>query len=114
MNIVLQQILMIENFEKSLYDPNTILITLRINSKVGEIVGYVKGGPLEKHKPKHGIAMKIWVKWIVYIWSPSDVVINDENLGKMNSVFMEWIAIKTGVPGRKRRSYAQIRISKGG
>ncbi|TLX84953.1 MAG: hypothetical protein E6L04_06025, partial [Thaumarchaeota archaeon] len=40
------------SFRKSLYDPSTILITLRINSKEGEIVGYVKGGPLEKHKPK--------------------------------------------------------------
>jgi len=26
---------------------------------------------------------------------------NDENLGKMNSVFMEWIAIKTGYLGEK-------------
>ena len=41
-------------FRKSICDPSTILITLRINSDAGQIVGYVKGGPLEKHKPGHG------------------------------------------------------------
>ena len=68
-----------KEFQKSLYDMSTILITLRINSDVGEIVGYVKGGPLEKHQPRRGTY--------------------DENLGKMNTVFMEWMAIKTGYLG---------------
>ena len=68
-----------KEFQKSLYDTSTILITLRINSDVGEIVGYVKGGPLEKHQPRRGTY--------------------DENLGKMNTVFMEWMAIKTGYLG---------------
>lgn len=88
-------------FRKSLYDPNTILITLRINSKVGEIVGYVKGGPLEKHKPKHGMYDENLGKMDSIHMESLRRGTNDENLGKMNSVFMEWIAIKTGYLGEK-------------
>ena len=88
-------------FRKSLYDPSTILITLRINSEGGEIVGYVKGGPLEKHKPKpggydEGLGKKNAIH-MEYLRRGT----YDENLGKMNSVFMEWIAIETGYHGEK-------------
>jgi hypothetical protein len=88
-------------FRKSLCDPNTILITLRINSKVGEIVGYVKGGPLEKHKPKHSMYDENLGKMDSIHMESLRRGTNDENLGKMNSVFMEWIAIKTGYLGEK-------------
>ena len=88
-------------FRKSLCDPNTILITLRVNSKVGEIVGYVKGGPLEKHKPKHGMYDENLGKIDSIHMESLRRGTNDENLGKMNSVFMEWIAIKTGYLGEK-------------
>jgi hypothetical protein len=89
------------DFRKSLYDPKTILITLRINNKMGEIVGYVKGGPLEKHKPKYGLYEENLGKMNSVHMESLRRGTNDQNLGKMNSVFMEWIAIRTGYLGEK-------------
>lgn len=89
-------------FISSLFHPDTILITLRIrrqeknqskknNSRIlgGEnkddndeketIVGYVKGGPLEKYNLRRGTF--------------------DENRGKENTAYMEWICIKPGYWG---------------
>jgi hypothetical protein len=66
-------------FRKTLSDSNTILIILRVNGKSGEIVGYVKGGPLEKYELRRGTY--------------------DVNLGKHNTVYMEWISIKPGYWG---------------
>jgi hypothetical protein len=89
------------SFRKSLYDPSTILITLRINSKEGEIVGYVKGGPLEKHKPKSSRYDESLRKMDSVHMESLRRGTYDENIGKMNSVFMEWIAIQTGYLGEK-------------
>jgi hypothetical protein len=66
-----------EKFMRSLSDSNTILITLRIED--GKIVGYVKGGPLENYKLRSGT--------------------RDENWGKKNTAYMEWISIKPGYWG---------------
>jgi hypothetical protein len=68
-----------DNFVKSLYDSNTILITLRINDEYGEVVGYVKGGPLENYHLRRGT--------------------HDENWGRKNTAYMEWISIKPGYWG---------------
>ena len=86
-------------FQKSLYDTSTILITLRINNDTGEIVGYVKGGPLEKHKPRRGTDDENLGKMNSIYMESLRRGTYDENLGKMNTVFMEWIAIKTGYLG---------------
>jgi hypothetical protein len=97
------------DFISSLSNPDTILITLRIkrekrlypdNSSPNKekdtirdidikkedgayeneaIVGYVKGGPLEKYNLRRGTF--------------------DENYGKKNTVYMEWICIKPGYWG---------------
>lgn len=88
-------------FRKSLYDPSTILITLRTNNNGGEIVGYVKGGPLEKHKPKRGGYDEGLGKMNAIHMESLRRGTYDENLGKMNSIFMEWIAIETGYHGEK-------------
>ena len=127
-----------QHFLSSLSNPNTILITLRIrrgqniypnqndyggsNEENGNelkktidtadknnnayendaIVGYVKGGPIEKYSLRRGTF--------------------DENYGKKNTVYMEWICIKPGYWGStgghllrmnflmeaKRRGYAFI------
>ena len=96
-------------FVRSLHDPDTILITLRIkggpstiikrgntsdrsnggyarigrNSLFGsvddKIVGYVKGGPLEDYTLRRGT--------------------HDENFGSHNTAYMEWICIKPGYWG---------------
>jgi len=44
-----------DNFEKSVKDPKTIINTLRLNDKNGEIIGFVKGGALEKYKLREEI-----------------------------------------------------------
>jgi hypothetical protein len=96
-------------FVRSLYDRNAILITLKIREGSGisssvsntstrsngyydyfgtksedvsdsdRIVGYVKGGPLENYTLRRGT--------------------HDENLGRRNTAYMEWICIKPGYWG---------------
>ena len=70
-----------ENFEKSIKDPQIIINTLRLNDKNGEIVGFSKGGPLEKYKLREEI--------------------RDENYGIGNTVFLEPLALKMGYWGLK-------------
>jgi hypothetical protein len=72
-----------KKFRKSLNRGDTILITLRVKDNdddiSGEIVGYVKGGPLENYELRHGT--------------------HDKNLGKENTAYMEWISIRPGFWG---------------
>jgi hypothetical protein len=68
-----------KKFKKSLSNIRTILIVLRVEDNNGEIVGYVKGGPLEAYELRRGTY--------------------DCNLGKRNTAFMEWIGIKSGYWG---------------
>lgn len=70
-----------ENFENSVKDPQIIINTLRLNDKNGEIVGFVKGGALEKYKLRKEI--------------------RDENYGLGNTVFLEPLALKMGYWGLK-------------
>ena len=71
----------LDNFEKSVKDPDTIITTLRLNGKEGEIVGYAKGGLLENYNLREEI--------------------RDENYGLGNTVFLEPIAVKMGYWGLK-------------
>ena len=66
-------------FTDSIINDKTILSTLRLNQKEGEIIGFAKGGPLERYKLRSEI--------------------EDENYGKENTVFLEPIAIKMGYWG---------------
>ncbi len=68
-----------ENFERSIKNPQIIINTLRLNDKNGEIVGFSKGGPLEKYKLREEI--------------------RDENYGLGNTVFLEPLALKMGYWG---------------
>ncbi len=70
-----------ENFEKSIKDSQIIINTLRLNDKNGEIVGFVKGGALEKYKLREEI--------------------RDENYGLENTIFLEPLALKMGYWGLK-------------
>ncbi len=70
-----------ESFEKSIRDPEIIINTLRLNDKNGEIVGFVKGGALEKYKLREEI--------------------RDENYGLENTIFLEPLALKMGYWGLK-------------
>jgi hypothetical protein len=72
-----------KRFRKSLGRSDTILISLRVKNNdqdsSGEIVGYVKGGRLENYELRHGT--------------------HDENWGRKNTAYMEWISIKPGYWG---------------
>jgi hypothetical protein len=69
-------------FRKSFTWNDMILVTLRVkdaDKPYEEIVGYAKGGALENYQLRHGT--------------------HDKNFGKRNTVYMEWIGIKTGFRG---------------
>ena len=68
-----------ENFKESISDPETIVNTLRLNDRNGEIVGFSKGGPLEKYQLREEV--------------------RDENYGLKNTVFLEPLALKMGYWG---------------
>jgi hypothetical protein len=68
-----------ENFEESISDPEIIINTLRLNDRNGEIVGFSKGGPLEKYQLREEV--------------------KDENYGLKNTVFLEPLALKMGYWG---------------
>ena len=66
-------------FSESIKDPDTILVTLRVNDDNGTIAGFAKGGHLENYQLRSEV--------------------KDENLGKQNTVFLEPIARKIGEGG---------------
>jgi hypothetical protein len=68
-----------ENFEESISDPEIIINTLRLNDRNGEIVGFSKGGPLEKYQLREEV--------------------KDENYGLKNTIFLEPLALKMGYWG---------------
>ena len=68
-----------ENFKESIKDEKTIINTLRLNDSKGEIVGFSKGGPLEKYQLREEI--------------------RDEHYGLKNTIFLEPLALKMGYWG---------------
>jgi len=68
-----------ESFKESIKDPETIINTLRLNDSKGEIVGFSKGGPLEKYQLREEI--------------------KDEYYGLKNTIFLEPLALKMGYWG---------------
>lgn len=70
-----------DKFEESVKDAEVIINTLRLNDKNGEIVGFSKGGPLEKYKLREEI--------------------RDENYGLGNTIFLEPLSLKMGFWGLK-------------
>ena len=68
-----------DDFIESIRDPETILNMLRIGNSSGRIIGFAKGGPLEKYN--------------------FDLDFEDRNRGKNNTVFLEPVAIKNGYWG---------------
>jgi hypothetical protein len=78
LNILKEQPMLVpsdeKTFRKSLRAEDAILVTLRINDKVGDVVGYAKGGPLEKGRLRRGTY--------------------DPNAGKGNTAYLEGISIR--------------------
>jgi hypothetical protein len=82
-------------FRKSLKWSDTILVTLRLkaaNKSDDEIVGYAKGAALENYQLRHGS--------------------HDENFGKRNTAYMEWIGIKAGFWGENGGHILRIEFLK--
>lgn len=71
-----------KKFVKSISDPDSILVTLRVKEKEKMVVGFAKGGPLEQYRLRRGTY--------------------DENLGENNTTFIESIYIQSGYWGEKR------------
>ncbi len=70
-----------DTFEESIKSSDTILTTLRQNTPDGEIIGFAKGGPLERYNLRREI--------------------QDKNYGLKNTVFLEPLALKLGYYGLK-------------
>ena len=68
-----------DDFVESIHDSETILNTLRVGNSKGPIIGFAKGGPLEKYN--------------------FELQFEDKNHGKNNTVFLEPVAIKNGYWG---------------
>lgn len=66
-------------FTDSVKNDETIFVTLRLNDNDGEIIGFAKGGPLEKYNLRKEIS--------------------DVNFGQKNTIFLEPIVIKMGYWG---------------
>ncbi len=66
-------------FTDSCKDPKTILCTLRLNSKHGDIIGFARGGPLERYTLRSELS--------------------DDSWGGNNTIFLEPIALKQGYWG---------------
>ena len=77
-------------FTDSCKDPGTILCTLRLNKAEGEIIGFAKGGPIERYKLRSEVC--------------------DDVYGKKNTIFMEPIALKQGFWGLKGGGALQNRF----
>lgn len=77
-------------FRKSLRAEDAILVTLRINDKVGDVIGYAKGGPLEKGRLRRGTY--------------------DPNVGKGNTAYLEGISIRQGFWGESGGHLLRMRF----
>ena len=81
-----------DEFRRSMSDPDTILVTLRILRDNGEsnIVGYAKGYPLEKSRFRRGTA--------------------DDNFGKNNTAYLEPMGILKGFWGASGGHLLRLRF----
>lgn len=87
-----------KSFFESLAAPKTILVTLRLGSKSGKIIGFAKGGPLENYNLGDRI--------------------KDKNKGQHNTIFLEPIALEMGYWGQgggpnTRKLFTKIAKEKG-
>ena len=77
-------------FRKTIADESSILVTLRMNTSTGDIIGYAKGGPLENYELRPGTV--------------------DVNKGSMNTVYLEGVSILEGYWGGTGGHYLRIKF----
>ncbi|VFJ12677.1 hypothetical protein [Candidatus Nitrosocosmicus franklandus] len=79
-----------KDFTNSLLNDRTLLVTLRIESSKGKIVGYAKGGPLEQ-----------------YLLRPGTV---DPYFGLMNTAYLEGVSVTEGFWGGMGGHFLRIKF----
>lgn len=79
-------------FKDTLLDNHSILVTLRMNSNVGDIIGYAKGGPIENYELRPGTT--------------------DKNIGMMNTIYLEGVVILEGYWGDSAGHFLRIKFLK--
>ena len=77
-------------FRKTIADESSILVTLRMNNRAGDIIGYAKGGPLENYELRPGTV--------------------DVNKGIKNTVYLEGVSILEGYWGGTGGHYLRIKF----
>jgi hypothetical protein len=77
-------------FRKTISDESSILITLRLNSSNGDVIGYAKGGPLENYELRPGTV--------------------DVNKGLTNTAYLEGVSILEGYWGGTGGHYLRIKF----
>ena len=77
-------------FRKTISDESSILITLRLNSSNGDVIGYAKGGPLENYELRPGTV--------------------DVNKGLNNTAYLEGVSILEGYWGGTGGHYLRIKF----
>lgn len=79
-----------DDFRKTLLDDLAVLVTLRIDTHVGKIIGYAKGGPLEQYQLRPGTI--------------------DLNYGLKNTVYLEGMSVTEGFWGGTAGHFLRIKF----
>ncbi len=79
-----------DDFTKTLMHELAVLVTLRIDSPDGKIIGYAKGGPLEHYQLRPGTA--------------------DVNYGSMNTAYLEGMSVIEGFWGGTGGHFLRIKF----
>jgi len=79
-----------DDFRKTLIDDLAVLVTLRIDTHVGKIIGYAKGGPLEQYQLRPGTI--------------------DLNYGLKNTAYLEGMSVTEGFWGGTAGHFLRIKF----
>lgn len=77
-------------FLKSIYDLNSIIVTMRLEEPNGKIIGYAKGGPIENYSLRRGTI--------------------DAYYGNGNTIYLEGISVVEGYWGGTGGHYLRIKF----
>lgn len=79
-----------DHFTNTLLNDLALLVTLRIDSSSGRIIGYAKGGPLEQYQLRPGTI--------------------DTNFGSMNTAYLEGVSVTEGFWGGTGGHFLRIKF----
>ncbi|HSA75554.1 MAG TPA: hypothetical protein VLE21_05130 [Candidatus Nitrosocosmicus sp.] len=79
-----------DHFTNTLLNDLALLVTLRIDSSSGKIIGYAKGGPLEQYQLRPGTV--------------------DPNFGSMNTAYLEGVSVREGFWGGTGGHFLRVKF----